>query len=366
MIKNKAVVVSIVGARPQFIKLAPLAGHLKRKCRHLIIHSGQHYNYEMSQAFFDQLHIPKPDLNLNVGSGGHGRQTGQILERCEKALISLQPRMVLVYGDTNTTVAGALAAAKLGIPVGHIEAGLRSFRRTMPEEINRIMTDHISDLLFYPTPTARKNLYREGITRGLTRSGDLMFEILDGCLPIIRRNKRVFRNHGVDEDDYILITLHRAENVDDPQRLERFVEIMEQSAGPKLFLAHPRTIKNLKQFKLLGRLKEVEGFILDRPQPYLETLTLMSGAAAVMTDSGGIQKEACFLGRPCLTMRPETEWVETVEAGANYLVDMSPTKIRRALKRPSNKRRKPIYRVNGKKPSEIIGSSIINYLRSHK
>jgi len=366
MAKSRPVVVSIVGARPQFVKLAPLSRHLKSRCRHIIIHSGQHYDYEMSQAFFDQLRIPKPDINLNVGSGLHGLQTGRILEKCEKSLIPLRPDMVLVYGDTNTTLAGALAAAKLSVPVGHIEAGLRSFRRTMPEEINRVMADHISDLLFYPTAAARKNLMQEGISRGLIPSGDLMFEILDGCRPLIARRRNVFKDHGVGEGEFILVTMHRAENVDIASRLERFVAIMEKIGRPVLFLAHPRTIKNLRRFGLAGRLQKIEGFILDRPQPYIETLALISGAAAVMTDSGGVQKETCFLGRPCLTLRPETEWVETVEAGANRLVDLSPVKIRRALKEARPSRRKQTSEVKGRLPSEIIGAAIMDFFATSK
>ena len=366
MAGKKKTVISIVGARPQFIKLAPLAAGLKKTCRHLIIHSGQHYNYEMSQSFFDQLRIPAPDLNLNVGSGGHGQQTGRILERCEKAINSYQPDLVLVYGDTNTTLAGALAAAKLGVPIGHIEAGLRSFVKTMPEEINRIMADHVSDLLFYPTSTARKNLQHEGITRGLVLSGDLMYEILDNCRTLISRNHRAYIDHGVDAGEYILITLHRAENVDDPDRLEKFVEILERLDRPKLFLAHPRTVKNLRRFKLNRRIGKIKDLIIALPQPYLETLTLMSGASAVMTDSGGIQKEACFLGRTCLTMRRETEWLETVESGANFLVDMSLPKIDRVLNMKPRPRRQQQYRINRRKPSEIIGGAIMKYLHDHR
>jgi UDP-N-acetylglucosamine 2-epimerase len=366
MARGKPTVVSVVGARPQFIKLAPLARYLSGRCRHVIIHSGQHYDYEMSQAFFDQLRIPRPDINLNVGSGLHGLQTGRVLERCEKRLVSIRPDMVLVYGDTNTTLAGALAAAKLSLPVGHIEAGLRSFRRDMPEEINRVMADHVSELLFYPTPTARKNLRNEGITRGVIRSGDLMFEIMDNCRSIIARNKTILRNHKVDEGDFILVTLHRAENVDDPQRLEQFVNVMENLQGIKLFLAHPRTLKNLRRFKFLARLKKAPGMIVGNPQPYIETLTLISKARAIMTDSGGIQKEARFLGRPCLTLRKETEWIETVAAGANFLVDMSLTKIRRAIGKAQGRGPKLEYRIKGRKPSLIIGQSIFEYLRKQK
>jgi UDP-N-acetylglucosamine 2-epimerase len=316
----------------------------------------------MSQTFFDQLKIPRPDMNLNVGSGSHGRQTAKTLERCEKALLSIRPDLVLVYGDTNTTLAGALAAAKLDIPVGHIEAGLRSFRKAMPEETNRVVADHLSELLFYPTTTARKNLRQEGIKKGLIRSGDLMYEILDNCLPIIARHGRTLKAHQVEKDRFILITLHRAENADDPQRLERFIGALEKVRIPGLFLIHPRTIKNLKRFKLWDRIRKIDNLILGRPQPYIETLTLMSTARAVMTDSGGMQKEAYFLGRPCLTLRPETEWVETVNAGANILVDISPAKIRRALAKLPGVRRQLRYKINGRKPSEIITDAIGNYL----
>jgi UDP-N-acetylglucosamine 2-epimerase len=364
--RRNPTVVSIVGARPQFVKLAPLAKALKRHCRHIIIHSGQHYDYELSEAFFAQLHLPAPDRNLNVGSGPHGRQTGRILERCEEALIDYRPEMVLVYGDTNTTLAGAVAAAKLGIPIGHVEAGLRSFRPTMPEEINRRVADHLSQLLFFPTAAARRNLKREGITRGLVRSGDVMYELLDDCLPLIS----VLRNHtplkDVKPGAYILVTLHRAENVDDQKRLERFVDLMEQTPGCKLFLVHPHTRARLRRFKLEKRLRAAAGMILGPPLPYVETLALISGAQAVMTDSGGIQKESYFLRRLCLTLRPETEWVETVAAGANILVDLSPVKVKRALdgKRPAQ--RKTPYRIDGRRPSEIITAEIIAYLQTRR
>lgn len=361
--KQRKVVVSVVGARPQFVKLAPLAPVLGAAFRHRIIHSGQHYDYELSQAFFGQLDIPAPDINLKVGSGSHGRQTGQILERCEKALVSLKPDMVLVYGDTNTTVAGALAAAKLRIPVGHVEAGLRSFRTTMPEEINRKMTDHISALLFYPTRVARDNLIREGITRGLVPSGDLMYEMLEACRPSLADHTAVLQHFGLGKGKYILITMHRAENADDPDRLRAFLDIAESIAEPMLFLAHPRTIGNLRRQKLLKRISAIPNLILGRPQPYFETLALVSQARVVMTDSGGIQKEACFLGRPCLILRTETEWVETVRSGANTLVDLSHTKIRRALRQPQKRRPQIKATVAGRPPSHLITAAIERYLR---
>ncbi len=363
MAKRKPIVVSIVGARPQFIKLAPVAARLDDVCRHRVIHSGQHYDHDMSETFFDQLRLPSPDINLNVGSGSHGRQTGRILERCEKALISLRPQMVLVYGDTNTTLAGALAAVKLGIPVGHIEAGLRSFRMSMPEEINRRMTDHISSLLFYPTPTARQNLRTEGIKTGLVNSGDVMYEILHMCLPSVRGRTNLFDEIGITPGKYILVTLHRAENVDDPERLRSFVSILRNIDGPKVFPAHPRVRNALRRFKLAGKLASVPDLILCRPQPYLESLALISAARTVMTDSGGMQKEAYFLGAPCLTLRDETEWVETITQGANTLVGLSQTKIMRALKRrPTGSAKRANYKIRGKAPSAIIAGAVAKYL----
>jgi len=365
MAKRKTSIVSIVGARPQFIKLAPVAACLKKICRHRIIHSGQHYDRDMSDVFFDQLRLPAPDVDLNVGSGDHGRQTGRILERCETALKKLNPRLVLVYGDTNTTLAGSLAAAKLNIPVGHIEAGLRSFCMTMPEEINRRVTDHLASLLFYPTPSAKKNLAAEGIKRGLVDSGDVMYEILDICLPQVDRRRDVFRELGVEKKDYFLITLHRAENVDDPERLTRFVEIVGQISERMVFPAHPRVRKNLRRFGLAKTVRSHSNLTLCRPRPYIDSLALISGAKAVMTDSGGIQKEAYFLGVPCLTLRPVTEWVETIDAGANVLVDISPSKIRRALKRiPARPPRLKRFTVRGVKPSVVISGAIAAFLDS--
>lgn len=360
---QRKTVVSVVGARPQFVKLAPLAPALGEVFRHRIIHSGQHYDYELSQAFFGQLRIPAPDLNLKVGSGSHGRQTGQILERCEAALMKMKPDLVLVYGDTNTTVAAALAAAKLRLPVGHVEAGLRSFRTDMPEELNRVLTDHLATLLFYPTTAARDNLRREGIKTGLVASGDLMYEMLASVRPALADHAAVLRRFGLEKETYVLVTMHRAENADDPARLRAFLDIARSLREPILFLAHPRTVASLRRHKLLGRLSAVPNLILGRPQPYLETLALAEQARAVMTDSGGLQKEACFLGRPCLTLRPETEWVETVRSGANALVDLSPAKIHRALRRSPVRRARITAAVGGRLPSRLITAAVERYLR---
>ena len=358
MTARKQTILSLVGARPQFVKLAPLARRLAKKYHHLIIHSGQHYDYGMSETFFNQLHIPSPDVNLNIGSGHHGRQTGRILEQFERELLSARPDMVLVYGDTNTTLAGALAAAKLHIPVGHIESGLRSFNKAMPEEINRLMTDHVSDLLFYPTPTARANLKAEGIKKGLVNSGDLMYEILDECTMLPEFDEPHLASYNLTEREFYFVTLHRAENVDEKKRLERFVAILAALDKPALFSVHPRTKKNLSRFSLLTHIKHLDHVIMTPPLPYIETLSILSQAKAVLTDSGGIQKEAYFLGCPCLTLRNETEWLETVKTGANTLVDMSLERVKKAVKKAATSRRRLGYAVRGKKPSEIIAEAI--------
>ncbi len=366
MARKKKVILSLVGARPQFVKLAPLAARLKKEFRHIIVHSGQHYSAGMSDVFFSQLKIPSPDINLSIGSGSHGKQTGKMLEKFESVLFDTKPDMVLIYGDTNTTLAGALAASKLHIPIGHIEAGLRSFKNTMPEEINRKVADTLSDILFYPTPVARKNLIAEGVTKGLVKSGDLMYEILDACtrLSLFKRNH--YKQFDLKKNAYGLVTLHRAENSDDPERLKRFVTILESAPIPMLFLMHPRTKKNLKTFDLLKRLKQADHIIVKDPLSYIETLSLISNARILLTDSGGMQKEAYFLGCPCVTLRPETEWVETVQAGVNILADMKPGKVLGAFRKGSFSRKKVNYLINGRKPSDVIAGAISSFLREIK
>ncbi len=360
--KNLPVVASIVGTRPQFIKLAALAPFLARKTRHIIVFTGQHYDHDLSEAVLDQLAAPIADENLRVGSGRHGHQTGRMLELCEKTLFKHQPRLVLVYGDTNTTLAGALAAVKLNIPVGHVEAGLRSGRRDMPEEINRIVTDHVASLLFYPTPSARRNLRREGIRNGLVASGDLMYELIERNRPRITSRKDILEKYGVSPGRYIMITLHRAENADDKKRLVDFINLLESIKESKLFLIHPRTEKNIRKFGLYKRLTTVRKLMIIKPQPYLSALALLYHSRAVLTDSGGIQKEAVFLGKACLTFRAETEWIETVTSGANVLVEMSERKVADVLSRLPRLRSRRSSRVNGHWPSAIIVEAIVKYL----
>jgi UDP-N-acetylglucosamine 2-epimerase len=319
-------VLTVVGARPQFVKAAPLSRALRRHVREVLVHTGQHYDRDMSQAFFDELGIPAPDRHLGIGSGSHGAMTGRMLEALEAAMREERPRLVIVLGDTNSTLAAALAAAKLAIPVAHVEAGLRSFDASMPEEINRRLTDHVSSLLFCPTPTAVANLRAEGITRGLHRVGDVM---MDAVRQNLARARRAGPRPGQPAPrSYYLATLHRQENVDDPRRLTAILRALEALPHPTVLPVHPRTRKAIGALGLRpgGLLR------LRRPASYLEMLLLESGARAVLTDSGGVQKEAFILGTPCITLRETTEWLETLEGGANRLAGADPARIRRAVR----------------------------------
>jgi UDP-N-acetylglucosamine 2-epimerase len=322
---SRPVVLTVVGARPQFVKLAPLSRALRRRVREVLVHTGQHYDEEMSDAFFDQLGLPAPDRHLGIGSGGHGAMTGRMMEALEGVLLEERPALVVVLGDTNSTLAGALAAAKLGIPVAHVEAGLRSFDPAMPEEINRRLTDHVSTLLFCPTATAVRNLKVEGIRKGVHRVGDVM---RDAIVQNLARARRSGRANGRPPRSYYVATLHRQENVDDPERLRRLLGALEALPLPVVLPLHPRTAARLEA---LGR---APGGSVETvpPQPYLEMLALVAGARAVLTDSGGVQKEAHMLGTPCVTLRETTEWVETLARGANRLAGSDPRKIRAAVR----------------------------------
>lgn len=316
---------TIVGARPQFIKAATVSRAISswnkagtdKQIEEIIVHTGQHYDANMSEIFFRDLAIPPPHHRMAVGSGSHGAQTGRMLEGIEKIMVHERPDCVLVYGDTNSTLAGALAAAKLHIPVAHVEAGLRSFNKAMPEEINRVLTDHVSSWLFCPTVSAVKNLEREGIKDGVHMAGDVMY---DGMLYYRRQPPGTTLSRlGLQGKNYLLATVHRAENADDPERLGQVVDALNaaSSAGrPVLLALHPRTKKAILEHGL----KFAESIRVISPAPYLELIELLANASAVITDSGGIQKEAFFLEVPCLTLRDETEWIETIECRANRLV----------------------------------------------
>jgi len=289
--------------------------------REVLIHTGQHYDTELSDRFFEELRIPSPDRNLEVGSGSHGRMTGRMIEALEATLIELRPDMVIVLGDTNSTLAGALAAAKLQIPVAHVEAGLRSFDPRMPEEINRRLTDHLSQLLFCPTPAAVANLRREGVRRGVCRVGDVMMDAV--LLFAARAKRRSLRPFLVESGRFYFATIHRQENTDDPGRLASLVGALEGLPFPVLLPLHPRTRQRLNA----ARLHPGGAVRLLPPASYLDTLLLASNARMVLTDSGGLQKESFILRTPCLTLRETTEWIETLRNGANRLVGASRLRI---------------------------------------
>jgi UDP-GlcNAc3NAcA epimerase len=327
-------IVSVVGARPQFVKAAPVSQQLRKAHTEVLLHTGQHYDYRMSEVFFQELGIPVPDYNLGVGSGSHGKQTGEMLAGIEEVLLHEQPAWVLIYGDTNSTLAGALAAAKLHIPVAHVEAGLRSFNREMPEEINRVLADHVADLLFCPTTTAVENLAREGIAAGVHQVGDVMYDAVLRGLDVAKRD--VLGRLGVVPQGYLLATVHRPSNTDDPAVLAEIVAALGDTGETVILPAHPRTQKALREAGI-GPAANVH---VAEPVSYLDMLALERDARMVLTDSGGVQKEAYWLGVPCVTLRDETEWVETVAAGWNMLVGNDRARIAEAVKafRPAGER----------------------------
>jgi UDP-N-acetylglucosamine 2-epimerase len=317
-------VVTIVGARPQFVKASALSRELRKRHTEILVHTGQHYDYAMSGIFFTDLGMSPAEVNLGVGSGQHGAQTGAMLKGIEEVLLAEKPDWVLVYGDTNSTLAGALAAAKLHIPVAHVEAGLRSYNRRMPEEINRVVTDHLSSLLLCPSSTAVANLASEGVSKNVHVIGDIMLAVLEWA----RHNsgpkaRAVLEDLCLKEKKYILATIHRSENTDDPKRFGGILNALNSLNEPVIFPIHPRARKVLTagNHVLKSHVRLIE------PLGYLEMVALTGSARLVLTDSGGLQKEAYWLGVPCVTLRDETEWVETVESGWNILVGSSPDKI---------------------------------------
>jgi UDP-GlcNAc3NAcA epimerase len=334
-------IITVIGARPQFIKAAAVSGALSNRVtgksasvQEFIVHTGQHYDYNMSRVFFDELGIPEPHWHLEVSSASHGHMTAKILAGVENVLVQERPDWVLVYGDTNSTLAGALAAAKLNIPVAHIEAGLRSFNRRMPEEINRVLTDHVSQLLFVPTDAAVTNLAREGITGRVFKVGDVMLDAFLYYKEVAESRSRILDNLGLDFRGYYLATVHRQENTDNPHRLSGILDAMVAISNkglPVLMPLHPRTRKCIEAYGI--RLHLGSNVRLIEPIGYLDMIHLEANAALILTDSGGIQKEACFAGVPCVTLRDETEWVETVAAGINFLAGAQTDSILSAFQR---------------------------------
>tara|TARA_B100000676_G_scaffold102913_2_gene102694 strand:+ start:16402 stop:17451 length:1050 start_codon:yes stop_codon:yes gene_type:complete len=310
-------IISIVGARPQFIKLAPLSNLLKNMHNEVIIHTGQHYDKEMSNIFFNELEITKPHYNLDINQGNHGVQTGRMMIELESVIIKENPDLIIIFGDTNSTLAGAIVASKLHIPIIHIEAGLRSFNKKMPEEINRIATDHISDYLFAPTDTAMKNLNNENLSDKSYLTGDIMVESLKYVKQKISNNK-IFEKYNLDSEDYYLLTLHRPYNVDNPLTLSKIFKEIKNLSKKIIFPIHPRSKYHIDN----NNIPIPKNVIVTSPLGYIDFVHLQSHAAKIITDSGGIQKEAYMLKKPCITLRPETEWVETVESGWNTLFNL--------------------------------------------
>jgi UDP-N-acetylglucosamine 2-epimerase (non-hydrolysing) len=323
----------ILGTRPEIIKMASIIKELmKRNEDFFLIHTGQHYSYEMDRIFFEELELPHPEYNLDVGSGTHGTQTGKMLEGIEATLLKERPDIILVQGDTNTVMAGALAAVKLGIKVGHVEAGLRSFDRSMPEEINRVITDHISDLLFPPTQRGKENLLKEGIAENkIFVTGNTIVDAVYQNMEISKRKKNTLKEIGLNKNDYILVTIHRQENVDNKDRfkgiLQGLAEISHKSDIKIVYPIHPRTKKMIEILQLQQELHNIKNLIVCEPLGYLEFLQLEDNAKLIATDSGGIQEEACILGVPCITLRENTERPETIEVGANMLAGTEPLRI---------------------------------------
>ena len=323
-------ILTVVGSRPQFIKSVPVSrAFKKKKINEILVHTGQHYDPNMSGIFFRELSIAAPSYNLGIRSGTHAEQTGKALRGIEALCLRLKPDMVLVYGDTNATLSGALAAAKLRIPLAHIEAGLRSFDRTMPEEINRMIADGVSKLLFCPTKTAVKNLKNEGNLGDIFLVGDVMYDASLFFKPVADKKSGILSRLKLKPRSYVLTTIHRDFNTDDPVRLKHIVEGCVRAGKPMVFPLHPRTRKQLIRFGLMGRLKRAPLVHLIDPVGYLDMLCLESNAERIMTDSGGVQKEAFFFRVPCVTVRPSTEWVETVKSGWNRLVSADAADIAR-------------------------------------
>jgi len=364
-------VINVVGARPNFMKVAPIVEEMKRREREfapLVVHTGQHYDADMSDAFFRDLELPEPDVYLGVGSGSHAAQTAAVMERFEPVVLQERPDWVLVVGDVNSTIACALVCAKLGVKVGHVEAGLRSRDRTMPEEINRVLTDQIADLLFTPSADADQNLLNEGIPQERIRLvGNIMIDSLYRRLDHAKQST-IREKLGVSDGDYAVLTLHRPSNVDEPDHLAGIVKALAEVASkmPVVFPVHPRTRKKLHEFELSERVERIDNLQLVDPLGYVDFLQLYSGARIVLTDSGGIQEETTALGIPCLTLRENTERPITIEMGTNQLVGRDPERILAAfyaaVEKPSSNdlRLPPLWDGH---TAERIVSSLLEYSR---
>lgn len=347
-------IATIVGARPQFIKLGPLSKEIRKSHTEIIIHTGQHFDIEMSEQFFFDLMIPKPDYNLEISGGLHGAQTGKMMIELEKLILKVKPDAIIVFGDTNSTIAGAIVGAKLNIPIFHVEAGLRSFNKKMPEEINRILTDHSSELLLAPTKNAFKNLQNEGLGKKTVLTGDVMVDALYQNQDKVDLN-RIRVNDEKLTESYCLMTLHRPYNVDNPVKLKRILKKLGYLKEKIVFPIHPRT-KNVLYNNKIGL---NDNIVLIKPQGYLDFLCLLKFSKKVITDSGGLQKEAYILKKPCFTIRPETEWVETTDTKWNTLCNPEDKNFIEIIKsniKPNNHKN-----IFGRNVSKKIVKSINNY-----
>jgi UDP-N-acetylglucosamine 2-epimerase len=324
-------VVTLIGNRPQFVKAAAVSADLRERHDEVLVHSGQHYDDELSAVFFRELGVPAPDHELRVGSAPDGEQIGRIMHAFEPVAAAAEPDIVLVYGDTNTTLAGALSAARLRLPLAHVESGMRSFDRSMPEERNRVLTDHVSDVLLCSTETAVENLRREGVEEGIELVGDVMADVALAMAPLARQSSVMASQLEVEPGRFLLVTAHRAGNVDDAEALRRLVEILVALPLPAVFPVHPRTRARLSHAGALERLERHDALTLTPPLGYLDFLALLQDSAAVVTDSGGVQKEAYLTGTPCVTLRETTEWTETVELGWNRLAGLDSQRVLAAL-----------------------------------
>ena len=357
-------ILTVVGARPQFVKASPVSRELNRQgVEEWMVHTGQHYDEAMSDVFFREMGIPEPSVNLEVGSGSHARQTGEMMIAIEAQLIEHSPEWVLVYGDTNSTLAASLAAVKLQIPIAHVEAGLRSFNMTMPEEHNRVLSDRCADLLFCPTETARNNLMKEGISEGVHHVGDVMYDA-------VMNFREKSRNRPFPEiasapylfnEPYYVATVHRPYNTDDQARLSSIVAALNRCGHRVVVPLHPRTVNRLEEYRKLDaeKFQFADNVTVINPVGYLDMLKLVENAKAVLTDSGGLQKEAVWLETPCITMREESEWVETIESGWNVLVGAHTEKILDEIKRVAEKQLHPTS-LEGEDASARIVGLILN------
>jgi UDP-N-acetylglucosamine 2-epimerase len=346
-------IATVVGNRPQFVKAAAVSRKLRAVADELLVHTGQHHDDELSRVFFDELGIPAPDRQLDIHGGSNTEQTARMLAALGPMLEEIGPELLLVYGDTNSTLAAALAAAQLRIPVAHVEAGMRSFDRDMPEELNRVLADHASDVLFCSTTTAVDNLANENIRHDVHLVGDVMADVALAFLPVAEERSSALADAGVEPGEFALMTVHRAANVDPPERLELVVELAERLPLPTVFPVHPRTRARLSAAGLEQRLDAA--VTVTPPLGYLDFLKLGSHARVVLTDSGGVQKEAYLLGTPCVTLRDTTEWVETVESGWNVLVDLDVEAALAALNRPAAAAERPELYGGGHAADRICG-----------